>query len=207
MTSARKNCFCEPGMTEVDDRVVNQNDSAQVSLAEALKHTLEAAKLDLAEVTGSLKERRRLGAAEAHEGGIAAHAHDGVVREARCGQAWSPCPVRVHELRPEIPGLGGRHANVRIVVAGNERDPIGLAQSPQLRCRLDEFLLERDMGEIPGDRDVVRPLLAQIPNNALEHLCMVAMPPPCAPRDPTGQPLPEQVELSGAFKCRCVPVR
>jgi hypothetical protein len=61
-------------------------------------------------------------------------------------------------------------ANISVVIAGNDGDPIGFADVSQPRQRWREFRLQREIDQVAGDGDVVGPLRMQVRDQRIEHL-------------------------------------
>ena len=66
-----------------------------------------------------------------------------------------------------------RRANIGIVIARHDRDVVRRADTGKPRTRLREFVGQREIDEVAGDRDVVGPLRPDIGNHSVQHIAPV----------------------------------
>ena len=66
-------------------------------------------------------------------------------------------------------------ANIGVVIAGNHGDPIGRADALEPCPRRREFRLQRQIDEIAGDRDMVRPLRLHVGYQRVEHVAALIL--------------------------------
>ena len=96
-------------------------------------------------------------------------------------------PAPAHERKRRAVGLGiaaqiwlegvdemmPRGAHIGVVIAGHDRDLLRRADAFEPRLRRLELRLQRQIDEIAGHRDVVRPLRLQVGDQRIQHLAAV----------------------------------
>ena len=101
--------------------------------------------------------------------------------------------VVAHMCAPGVLRQHFRAAHIDVVIAGNERHVLGGAEAVEPMAPARELLGQRDIGEIAGDRDVVRRLLLQIGDDLVQHGAIMDEAPPAPPIDVAGGPLADKL--------------
>ena len=95
-----------------------------------------------------------------------APAHERKRRAVGCDIAAQILPEHTGETMPRRPHIG-------VVVAGNDRDVLRRADAFEPGLGRREFRLQRQVDEVAGYRDVVRPLRLHVGDQRVEHLAAV----------------------------------
>src|SRR5690606_9743491 len=84
------------------------------------------------------------------------------------GEGGAVASVAPHPRGPELAEAAVSTRHVSVMVAWNDGDEVRGTELLQPKTGVLEFLLGGYVGEVTGDRDVVRPLLLEIEDQAFE---------------------------------------
>ena len=152
---------------------------------------LQALELLGAELSACAKDRRRNHRAEADRGDPTEGPKRRVIRVARRSLRlqvlWHREPGRELGVdlaralpaqvgRPAVPAEGRLDRDITVVIAGDQEDLLGGAQSLELLARGFELARERDVGQVSGDEDAIDGLGLHVAKRSFENLRAVVSP-------------------------------
>src|SRR6185369_3298962 len=125
--------------------------------------------------TGGNEGRRRDGGRDADQGNVAETTDERKILLV-AGYAFALAFAGMsagHVVAPKPGRFRPGHGDIGVMVAGNDGDMAAAAELLQEIARLHELVAERDVHQIAGDRDMVRPLCLKIIRERLQHLAAV----------------------------------
>ena len=142
----------------------------------------EPRELRVADPAGRHERRRRHRGRKPDQHERAAPANEGISAGA---------VVAMHEVAPLAFRLCCCRAHIGVVIAGDHRH-VGWRAERRQPGAADEFLRERDIGEVAGDSDGAGRLRFQVGDDLGQHGRIVDEAPPPLPVDVAGQPLADE---------------
>ena len=127
---------------------------------------IERIELRAAKPAGGHQRRRRHRRGDPDQRQRSAPAHEWKRRAVRRGITAQILPERAGETMPRRPHIG-------VVIAGNDGDPLRRADAFEPGLRRGELRFQRQIDEVAGHRDVVRPLRLHVGDQCVQHLAAV----------------------------------
>ena len=154
-------------------RVMQQNDAKAAGVGGLVQDAREPIALRIADAAGSEKRGARNGGIDADQRDTAAMSDE---REAR------GAVIAAEVVTPQTHGGLERGRDVSIVIARHQRNPIAASERLQPPQRVGAFVGQSDVGQIAGDRNVIRGARTHIRHDRIQRLDPMHAATPAPPR-------------------------